>query len=111
MNRKKLFCLFTAMALPLLAGCFSSTEDKVYTVFKCAKVATLLGREANADAALRNGQAQLGDVQTGASQAQYAMWLGQRFQDDVQLYKYPPSSQLSILLEMHGSRACQALYQ
>lgn len=104
------FLLVVAVA-PILAGCFSGAEDKVYLVFKCAKVATLLGRETDADAALRNGQASLKNVDTGGSHARYAMQLGQRFQDDVQLYKYPLSSQLSILIELHGSRACQALYR
>lgn len=111
MNRQRLCGLCIALALPLLAGCFSSAEDKVYTVFKCAKVATLLGRDQDANAALRNGQAQLGEVQTGASQAQYAMLLGQRFQDDVPLYKYQRSTQFEMLLELHGSKTCQALYK
>ncbi len=114
MNRERLFCLFIlsiAMAMPLLAGCYASADDKVYTVFKCAKVATLLGRETDADAALRNGQAQLGAVQVSGSQARYAMLLGQRFQDDVQLNKYQRSTQVELLLELHGSQACQGLYK
>lgn len=110
MNREWLFCLSLAMALSL-AGCHSSAEDKVYTVFKCAKVATLLGREADADAALRNGHAQWGTLQVDGSQARYAMLLGQRFQDDVQLHKYQPSSQFELLLELYGAKACQGLYK
>jgi hypothetical protein len=108
MKPEKLFCVLIAAALPILAGCFSSTEDEIYTVFKCGKVATLLGRDADADTALRKGRAQLGKVQGGAFDA---MRLGQRFQEDVPLYQYPPSSQFAMLLELYGSKACQSLYR
>lgn len=111
MHRERLCCLFIAMALPLLAGCFSSTEDRIYTVFKCAKVATLLGREEDADAALRNGQTQLRELQVAGSQARYAMLLGQRFQDEVPLYNYQRSTQFEMLLELHDSKTCRALYR
>ena len=104
----RLLCLSVAALLPILSGCWSSPEDKVYTVFKCGKVATLLGRQADADAALRNGRALLESVRGGAREA---MLLGERFQDEVPLYKYPPAGQFALLLELHGSKTCQALYR
>lgn len=60
--------LFAALAISTLAltGC-SSTEDKVYKAFRCAKVASLLGNDAAAKRAMSKVTIEMEKLTTSAS--------------------------------------------
>ena len=106
-----LYLSLAVVALPsLLMGCSPSLDDQVYEIFKCGKAATLLGRPADADAALKKGATVFAQIK-GPNQSLYMMQMGERFQDDFPLYKYQLSGQLEILRDLYKSKACQALYK
>jgi len=95
----------------LLAGCGSSPEDRVYEAFKCGKVATLLEQERQGDIAFANVMSDVKQLEAaGGSPARFAMEMGERFQDDVPLYRLTVGGQMALLTEVYQSDECQALY-
>jgi len=72
--------LYVIVALVQLqvSGCFASPQDQIYTAFKCGKVAVLLGRTADAQAALRSDLVQVGEVrpELNCSSSNWKCWIG-----------------------------------
>ena len=95
----------------LTAGCSESQEEKVYQTFKCAKAATMLGEDADAQIAMRNTDHLLSKINTGGSPARYGMEMGARFQEEVPLYANDREGQFQLLLEVYKSSRCKALYR
>lgn len=91
-----------------IAGCESS-EDKIYSSFKCSKAATLLEEHIKAKMALHKAEAYFKDVHS--NEALFAMQLNQRFQDEFELYKYNSSSQIEIISELYNSSECKSMYE
>ena len=101
----------SAIAL-LISGCFSSKEDDLYEIFRCAKAATMLEREDDADFAMRRAIPLFIEIEkTGVSPSHFAMMMGQRFQDDLELYKYSAANQVVILYEVYNSRSCVNIFK
>lgn len=101
-----------ALCLLMLAGCGGSPEDKVYTAFKCSKVAVLLEREKDGDMAAANAIPHMKEMEAGwKNPALVALEMNQRFQDDVPLYRLTVGSQMALLTKIHQSDECQALYR
>lgn len=94
-----------------LSGCGESAEDKLYEAYKCSKVATLLEREKEADAAQLNAEPYYSEAVGNSNPAYYFMQLSQRFQDDAPLYRLTVSSQMELLTEIYKSDSCQKLYR
>ncbi|AER57023.1 hypothetical protein DSC_11895 [Pseudoxanthomonas spadix BD-a59] len=105
-------CAVGTASVLLVSGCGSSPEDRVYLAFKCSKVATLLERDTQGDIALSNVMPELKELEgRGGSFAQFAMEMGERFQDDVPLYRMTVSGQMAALTNVYESDECEALYQ
>lgn len=105
-----LFFCMTALC-GILSGCSESPEDEFYQAFKCAKVASMLEQEAEAELVMRNAAPLASKISGKGSPARYAMMMGDRFQDDVPLYKYGLSGQIALLRDVYNSSRCQKLYR
>lgn len=98
------------MVVLLLSGC-DSDHDKAYEAFKCAKAATLFGRERDGDVAMRNAMPHFKAMASqGGNPARMAMEWGQQFQDEVPLYRLSPGGQMAALSEVYSSKPCQRWY-
>ncbi len=95
----------------LAVGCSESPEEQVYQAFKCAKAATMLGEDADAQMAMRNTDHLLSKINTGGSPARYGMEMGARFQEEVPLYANGREGQFQLLIEVYESGRCKALYR
>lgn len=93
-----------------LTGC-NSAEDKIYSSFKCAKVASMLEHEKEAEMAMAKADKSYGKELKGIDIGAFGMELSQRFTDDLELYKYGMESQMSIVSEVYDSSECQSLYE
>lgn len=110
-SKLKLAKSAAAMALLLLGGC-NSDQDNAYDAFKCAKAATLFGRERDGDVAMRNAIPHFNAMASdGGNPARMAMEWSQRFQDEVPLYRLNPAGQMAALSEVYSSRQCQRWYK
>lgn len=97
-----------ALLVAVVASGCSSADDEMYQHFRCAKAATLLERETEAqNAMVRSYKAAKA---LGEPNARYFMMLGQRFQDDVPLYKYTAGGQVQLLTSVYKERRCQKMY-
>lgn len=95
-----------------LAGCGSSPEEQVYEAFKCAKAATLLEREADAERAMQSAAPYFTKLEAaGENPSRVAMEMNQQFQDDVPLHRLSAGGQMAMLTEVYKSDECQALYR
>ena len=88
-----------------LPGC-SSAEDKVYKAFRCAKVASLLGKDAAAKRAMATVTIEMEKLSTSTGPTYLGIRMNERFQDDVPLYRYGPRAQAEILTKAFESSEC-----
>ena len=104
--------LLAAMMLSalILTGC-SSTEDKVYKAFRCAKVASLLGNDAAADRAMSKVILDMEKLTTSASPGYIARKLNERFDEEAPLYRYGPARRTAVLTQAFESSECQSYYK
>ncbi len=93
-----------------LPGC-SSAEDKVYKAFRCAKVASLLGKDAAAKRAMATVTIEMEKLSTSTGPTYLGIRMNERFQDDVPLYRYGPRAQAEILTKAFESSECQKYYK
>ena len=93
-----------------LPGC-SSAEDKVYKAFRCAKVASLLGKDAAAKRAMATVTIEMEKLSTSTGPTYLGIRMNERFQDDVPLYRYRPRAQAEILTKAFESSECQKYYK
>jgi len=97
-----------ALLMAVVASSCSSADDEMYQHFRCAKAATLLERETEAQNAMVRSYKAAKTL--GEPNARYFMMLGQRFQDDVPLYKYTAGGQVQLLTSVYKERRCQKMY-
>ena len=104
--------LLVALAVSTLAltGC-SSTEDKVYKAFRCAKVASLLGNNAAAKTAMSKVTIEMEKLTTSASPDYIGRKLNERFDEEAPLYRYGPATRTAVLTKAYESRECQKYYK
>ena len=104
--------LLVALAVSTLAltGC-SSTEDKVYKAFRCAKVASLLGNNAAAKTAMSKVTIEMEKLTTSASPDYIGRKLNERFDEEAPLYRYGPATRTAVLTKAYESRQCQKYYK
>nr|WP_312989493.1 hypothetical protein [Comamonas koreensis] len=104
--------LIAVLAISTLAlmGC-SSTEDKVYKAFRCAKAASLLGKDAAAKRAMATVTIEMEKLSTSTGPTYLEIRMNERFQDDVPLYRYGPRAQAEILTKAFESSECQKYYK
>lgn len=104
--------LLAALALSALAltGC-SSTEDKVYKAFRCAKVASLLGNNAAAKTAMSKVTIDMEKLTTSASPDYIGRKLNERFDEEAPLYRYGPATRTAVLTKAFESSECQKYYK
>ncbi|WP_304305363.1 hypothetical protein [Pseudacidovorax intermedius] len=97
----------TALAAAMLAAGCSSDERRFYEAYKCAKVATMMARPAEAAMATARIAVlvQTKDV-SNISMARMA----QRLDDDLALHRLSPSGQARALLDVYDSGTCTKLY-
>ncbi len=100
---------FTAIFLVMIVGC-SGPEDKLYTSFKCGKAAFYMGESKFAENAMKNAEQYAKDIDFGGSTSRYFMMLGDKFQDEYELYRYNAYNQAGIIQEIYDSSECQDLY-
>ncbi|MFS2162581.1 hypothetical protein [Variovorax sp. Varisp62] len=91
-----------------LAAC-SGDESRIYDAYKCGNVAQILGRHAQAAAAVMKVKPLL-DQKTG-NPGQYMMGLRDKLTDDMALYKLSPRGQAEKINDIYESGTCQKLYQ
>lgn len=108
---KSYISIAATLIAALAAGCSESPEEQVYQAFKCAKAATMLGEDADAQMAMRNTDHLLSKINTGGSPARYGMEMGARFQEEVPLYANGREGQFQLLIEVYESGRCKALYR
>lgn len=113
MNRRIAFpeariCAVAVAAALVLVGC-SSADSKIYDSFKCAKVAMMSGRSAEARAASVKIEPYLKEIKEG--QSQYLMRLSTKFTDDLELHRYSPMGAAKIISDTFESSTCQKLYR
>lgn len=99
-----------AIGVLALTGC-SSTEDKVYKAFRCAKVASLLGRNSPAKTAMSKVTIEMEKLTTSASPEYIGRKLNQRFDEEAPLYRYGPARRTAVLTEAYESSECQSYYR
>ena len=99
-----------AISTLVLTGC-SSAEDKVYKAFRCAKVASLLGKDAAAKRAMATVTIEMEKLSTSTGPTYLGIRMNERFQDDVPLYRYGPRAQAEILTKAFESSECQSYYK
>lgn len=99
-----------AISTLVLTGC-SSAEDKVYKAFRCAKVASLLGKDAAAKRAMATVTIEMEKLSTSTGPTYLGIRMNERFQDDVPLYRYGPRAQAEILTKAFESSECQKYYK
>lgn len=104
--------LLVALAVSTLAltGC-SSTEDKVYKAFRCAKVASLLGNNAAAKTAMSKVAIEMEKLTTSASPEYIGRKLNERFDEEAPLYRYGPARRTAALTQAYESSECQKYYK
>ena len=104
--------LLVALAVSTLAltGC-SSTEDKVYKAFRCAKVASLLGNNAAAKTAMSKVTIEMEKLTTSASPEYIGRKLNERFDEEAPLYRYGPIRRTAALTQAYESSECQSYYK
>ena len=104
--------LLVALAVSTLAltGC-SSTEDKVYKAFRCAKVASLLGNNAAAKTAMSKVTIEMEKLTTSASPDYIGRKLNERFDEEAPLYRYGPIRRTAVLTQAYESSECQSYYK
>ena len=104
--------LLVALAVSTLAltGC-SSTEDKVYKAFRCAKVASLLGNNAAAKTAMSKVTIEMEKLTTSASPDYIGRKLNERFDEEAPLYRYGPATRTAVLTKAFESSECQKYYK
>ena len=100
--------LLISFSVLLILGC-SSEESKIYDSFKCAKVARMIGNDSQALKALEKAEPYLNKI--SGSQARYAMFLSQKFSDDLELFRYSGEGKMKIINETYQSNKCQSLYE
>ena len=104
--------VLAVLTVPWLSGCSSKPEDKIYEALKCAKVASMLGQKADANAVTPKLEAIMQDLPPlQGSQAMFMMQLGQRFQEDMDLEGHGIERQMKILTKVYESSKCQELYR
>lgn len=110
--RTLLVLVLAILAFPWLSGCSSKPEDKIYEALKCAKVASMLGRRADADAVTPKVTAIMEQLpRFQGSAAMFMMQMGQRLQEDLDLEGYDIERQMKILTKVYESSKCQELYR
>lgn len=97
-----------ALLMAVVASSCSSADDETYQHFRCAKAATLLERETEAQNDMVRSYKAAKTL--GEPNARYFMMLGQRFQDDVPLYKYTAGGPVQLLTSVYKERRCQKMY-
>lgn len=104
--------LLVALAVSTLAltGC-SSTEDKVYKAFRCAKVASLLGNNAAAKTTMSKVTIEMEKLTTSASPDYIGRKLNERFDEEAPLYRYGPATRTAVLTKAYESSECQKYYK
>lgn len=112
MNRKanitRALPIALAVAALVLAGC-SGSDSKIYDSFKCARVAVMMNRLAEAKAATAKAEPYLAQIK--GSQSQYMMLLSEKFTDDLELHRYGRDVAVKIIAKTYESSTCQALYK
>jgi hypothetical protein len=98
------------LMIAFLVGC-ESTEDKVYSYFKCGEVATVLEHEKEAKMARTKGAFALKKAGFKGDVGAFIDELSQRYVDDLELYKYGITAQMSILNDVYNSSECQSSYE
>lgn len=103
---------FAFLFSPFLVSC-DSTEDKVYEIFKCAKVAFYMGEDDKSEIAANklDAYSEWLEKRTGNNAAWFMMELGQRFNDDLDLNRYGTMTKAKILNDVYESGSCQRLYK
>jgi len=105
---RRAFSPVTALAAAalLVAGC-SSDERRFYEAYKCAKVATMMARPAEAAMAIARFAVL---VETKDVSNINMNRMAQRLDDDLALHKLSPSGQARALLDVYDSSTCTKLY-
>lgn len=99
-----------AISAMALTGC-SSTEDKVYKAFRCAKVASLLGSDSAAKRAMSKVTIEMEKLTTSASPEYIGRKLNERFDEEAPLYRYGPARRTAVLTKAYESSECQKYYK
>ncbi len=99
-----------AIGVLALTGC-SSTEDKVYKAFRCAKVASLLGSDSAAKRAMSKVTIEMEKLTTSASPEYIGRKLNERFDEEAPLYRYGPARRTAVLTKAYESTECQSYYK
>ena len=99
-----------AVSALVLTGC-SSAEDEVYKAFRCAKVASLLGNNAAAKAAMSKVTIEMEKLTTSASPEYIGRKLNERFDEEAPLYRYGPIRRTAALTQAYESSECQSYYK
>ena len=112
MYKSRSIGLLAALAIGalVLTGC-SSAEDKVYKAFRCAKVASLLGKDAAAKRAMATVTIEMEKLSKSTGPTYLGIRMNERFQDDVPLYRYGPRAQAEILTKAFESSECRKYYK
>ena len=112
MHKSRPVGLLAALTISALAltGC-SSTEDKVYKAFRCAKVASLLGNDAAAKRAMSKVTIEMEKLTTSASPDYIGRKLNERFDEEAPLYRYGPATRTAVLTKAYESSECQKYYK
>ncbi len=91
-----------------LAGC-SNADSKIYDAFKCGKVARMLGRNADAEAASKKAEPYFKEIKQRPSY--YALQLSEKFTDDLELHRYSGMGAMKVISDTYKSSTCQKLYR
>ena len=106
--RTPLLVAAIATVLASMAGC-SGDDARIYDIYKCAHVATILRRQAEASAAIAKAKPLL--EQKKGHPAEYMMPLKDKLTDDLALYRLSPMGQAQKINDVYESSTCQKLYQ
>ena len=94
----------------MLASC-SSVEDDIYEIFKCSKVAAQLGHPEQGRIAMEKMKMYEDEIDPNMNPGIFMMEMNQRFQDDLELYRYTSASAVRIMSDVYESGFCQDLYE
>lgn len=102
--------ILAAMAASVAGGC-DFNSDPAYDAYKCAKVANYMNDKVGGRNAISSLMSIMAKSEaTAGSPARIAMEMNDKFQEDLQLYKYSPAGQMKIIANTYSSGKCQDLF-
>jgi hypothetical protein len=107
---KNISIALIAMSCLAFIGC-KFNRDPAYEAYKCAKVANYIGDKLGSKAAILSFAREMEKSGTTAgNSARISMEMNDRFQEDLQLYKYSPAGQFNVIAAEHSSKTCINFY-